>query len=130
MSVKCIPLKPHINIVKLGFTGYTVQPVLSKPCIKQAPVLSKRFHSPQLILHVNEPLLSKHLSYVASGHYFLSQFWLLAATHFINCIKNKYFHMGIQTQPGVKIVFTPSPNAIIHCLLSKKIILDNLPGRT
>ena len=39
----------------------TVQPLLSKPCIKQAPVLSKHFHFPQLILHVNEPLFT-HLS--------------------------------------------------------------------
>ena len=26
----------------------TVQPVLSKPCIKQAPVLSKHFHFPPI----------------------------------------------------------------------------------
>ena len=48
--------------VQLQYSGWlegfrnTVQPVLRKPCIKQAPALSKHFHPPPppLILHVHE----------------------------------------------------------------------------
>ena len=46
----------------------TVAPVLVATSIKQAPVLSKHFYVPQLVLHANEPVLSKHLPNVASGH--------------------------------------------------------------
>ena len=45
----------------------TVAPVLVATSIKQAPVLSKHFLSPQMILHANEPVFSKHLPNLASG---------------------------------------------------------------
>ena len=43
-------------------------PVLVATSIKQAPVLSKYFYVSQLILQANEPVLSKHLPSVGSGH--------------------------------------------------------------
>ena len=36
--------------------------------IKQSPVLSKHFHVPQVNLHANDPVLSKHLSNLTRDH--------------------------------------------------------------
>ena len=37
-----------LKTVDTGYAAHTAQPVLSKPCIKQAPVLSKQFHFPPI----------------------------------------------------------------------------------
>ena len=58
---------------------YTVPPTDAATCIKCAPVLNGHFTFPQMISHVNAPLLSKDLSNAASGYKFYPKWVRLAA---------------------------------------------------
>ena len=46
----------YVHFITIPFICSTVAPVLVATSIKQAPVLSKHFNVPQLILHANEPV--------------------------------------------------------------------------
>ena len=85
----------------------TVQPVLSKPCIKQAPVLSKHFQFPLMDFTCKRTSIKQ--APVLCGQRPLASVPNLAlSSHsFHQLHKKKYFVMDILTLSGVKIVFTP-----------------------
>ena len=92
----------------------------SPTCLKQAPVLSKHL----LILHVNEPRLSKHLSLVSVPILALKQTLISSIT-----LKRNNLPWVFKLCQMSKLS-SHLPDAIIHCLLSQKIILDNLSRGT
>ena len=65
--------KLHCYIYCAVVSLFTVPPVDAATCIKHAPILNGHFTFPQMIAHVNAPLLSKHLANAASGQRILSK---------------------------------------------------------
>ena len=107
---------------------HTVAPELVATSIKQTPILSKHFYVPQLILHANERVLSKHA--VLCGQWPLDSVPILSLSSHLYCqfCKNSSFDMGLSTLSSVKRVFHISSEANIHCLLFQKVIIDKLSG--